>query len=160
MDLQEKLLQAIKERDLKLVRHFVESGADLNKSFSPIGMTPFLTAMNYFKKAEDIEKLIDMGGDVNKTNSHRETPLMFAVENQCDSIIPWLFVDCGAFLDAQDIWGNTALMRVLLDKNIQSKKKLIHSFLEYGADLTNMRNKKGQTAWDIMFDLILHKETV
>lgn len=157
MDLQEKLLKAIGEKNLKLVRHFVESGADLNKPFPPIGMTPFLTAMNYFRKAEEIEKLIEMGGDVNKTNSHRETPLMLAVECQCDSIIPWLFVDCGAFLDAQDMWGNTALMRVLLDKNIHRKKKLLYAFLDYGADLTNLKNKKGQTAWDMMWDLILNK---
>ena len=158
MDLQEKLLKAIEEKDLKLVRHFVESGADLNKPFPPIGMTPFLTAVNYFRKAEDVENLIDMGGDVNKTNDHGETPLMFAVRGQCDSIIPWLFVDSGAKLDTQDTWGNTAFMRVLLDKNIIQKKKLLYAFLDYGADLTNLKNKQGKTAWDMMWDLITHKE--
>ena len=119
---------------------------------------PFMYAMNYFRKAEDVEALIDMGGDVNKTNDQGETPLMFAVRGQCDSIIPWLFVDSGAKLDTQDMWGNTAFMRVLLDKNITRKKKLFYAFLDYGADLTNLKNKQGKTAWDMMWDLITHKE--
>lgn len=160
MNIQEDLLKAIKERNLKLIQYYVRKGADLNRPMPPIGMTPFLYAMNYFKDGERIEALINMGGDVNKTNQHGETPLMRAVEGQCEAIVPWLFVDSGAELDTQDIWGNTALMRVLFDKNIHRKKKLLYAFLDYGADLTNLKNKKGQTAWDIMFDLILHKGIV
>jgi len=160
MNIQEDLLKAIKERNLKLIQYYVKKGADLNKPMPPIGMTPFLYAMNYFKDGERIEALIDMGGDVNKTNQHGETPLMRAVDGQCEAIVPWVFVDYGAELDTQDIWGNTALMRVLLDKNIHRKKKLLYALLDYGADLTNLKNKRGQTAWDIMFDLILHKEIV
>ena len=158
MDKQQELLKAIKERNLKLIQYYVKNGADLNRSCSPIGTTPFMYAMNYFRKAEDVEALIDMGGDVNKTNDHGETPLMFAVRGLCDSIIPWLFVDSGAKLDTQDMWGNTAFMRVLLDKNIIQKKKLLYAFLDYGADLTNLKNKQGKTAWDMMWDLITHKE--
>ena len=159
MDIQQALLKAIKEKNLKLIQYYVKNGADLNKSMPPIGMTPFLYAMNYFKDGERIEALIDMGGDVNKTNKNGETPLMRAVEGQCEAIVPWLFVDSGANLDAQDIWGNTALMRVLLDPHIGRKKKLLFAFLDYKADLTNLKNDRGQTAWDILWDLITHKLT-
>lgn len=88
----------------------------------------------------------------------RKTAKNTVVNGQCDSIIPWLFVDSGAKLDTQDNWGNTAFMRVLLDKNIFQKKKLIYAFLDYGADLTNLKNKQGKTAWDMIWDLITHKE--
>lgn len=53
---------------------------------------------------------------------------MRAVEGQCEAIVPWLFMDSGVDLDAQDIWGNTVLMRVLLDPHIGRKKETAFCF--------------------------------
>lgn len=159
MDLQAQLIQAIEDKNLRMIKALVDSGADLNEPYGPIGTAPFIFAMNYFKKGEQVEQLIDMGGDVNSKNDHGETPLMIAVEEgKCDSILPWLFVDCGLkSLDDQDISGNTALMKALLDGHIKSKKDLIFSFIDYGADLTNLKNKRGLTAFDILWSYIIQK---
>lgn len=61
MDIQQALLKAIKKKNMKLIQYDVKNGADLNKSMSPIGMPPFLYAMNHFKDGERIEALINMG---------------------------------------------------------------------------------------------------
>ena len=163
-DLQKELVKAIEKRDLNYIRTLVKQGADLNEPFTPIDMTPFLYAMNEFKKAEQIEELINLGGNPNIKNRHNETALMIAVDdNGCESVVPWVMIDCGLeSLDDQDIWGNTALMRVLLNPSIKPKRKkeLIFAFLDYGADLTHIKNKRGLTAWDIIWDQMTDKKLV
>ena len=154
-DLQEKLLRAIERKDFLAIEQLVKWGADLNEPFGPIETTPFMYALNEFKTGEQIEKLINLGGNPNTKNRHGETPLMFAVDGKgCEDVVPWVMVDCGLeTLDTQDIWGNTALMRVLLNVSMRPtiRKGLIFAMLDYGADTTILKNKKGQTAWDIIW---------
>ena len=155
-DLQDKLWKAIESKNFNLVARLVRLGADLNEPYGPIDTTPFMYALNEFKKAEQIEMLMDLGGNPNTKNKHGETPLMFAVDDKgCEAVVPWVMVDCGLkTLDSQDVWGNTALMRVLLNPEIRPalRKELIYSFIDYGADLTNRKNKRGLTAWDIIWN--------
>ena len=81
-----------------------------------------------------------------------ETALMIAVENNCGDVVPWVMVDYGADIDAQDIFGNTALMRCLRSKN--RNKNVVFALIDYGADLTTLKNKQGKMAFDLLWDLI------
>ena len=79
-----------------------------------------------------------------------KTALMIAVENGCEPITPWVMVDYGADINAQDALGNTALM-ICLESRLYTKK-LLYALIDYGADLTNLKNKEGKTAFDILYD--------
>lgn len=156
MDYQAQLFQAIEQKNIKLIKSLVEMGAELNELDPKLKTTPFIHAMKYFKKSDQIEKLIDMGGELNSKNYNGETPLMVAIQSNCEYITPWVMVDMGANLDTQDNNGNTAIMRLLMDKDLLKKKKLLYCLLDYKPDLTNIKNNKGQTCFDIMFALIMN----
>lgn len=149
------LIRAIDQKDLKQVQWLIFRGGNLNAMYDPFRNTPFMYAMTVFHKAEEIEKLITMGGDVAYKNRRGETPLMIAVENHCAHIAPWVMVDYGADINAQDAWGNTPLMRCLMSKN--PSKDLIFALIDYGADLTHIKNKKGQFAFDMLWQLMQKK---
>ncbi|MBR6412231.1 MAG: ankyrin repeat domain-containing protein [Alphaproteobacteria bacterium] len=144
------LLKAINERNWREIKRLVHLGGNLNAAYDPFGNTPFLYAMHIFKKAEEIERLIKLGGDVTYKNRVGKTALMIAVENGCEPITPWVMVDYGADINAQDALGNTALM-ICLESRLYTKK-LLYALIDYGADLTNLKNKEGKTAFDILYD--------
>ena len=146
------LMRAIQQHDLKQVEWLVFRGGNLNASYDFHRSTPFMYAMTVFHKPEEIEKLITLGGDVAYKNRRGETPLMIAVENHCGDIVPWVMVDYGADLDAQDVYGNTALMRCLQSKH--PSKQLLFNLLDYGADLTHLKNNRGQYAFDLLWSLM------
>lgn len=164
MDNQQALIKAIEKKDLETIKELVDGGADLNKPFTPIHTTPFQYAMVFFKDLKSVETLIKLGGNVNSTNDHLETPLMIAVNldgpvRKCDPRLPALFVEYGVeTLDAQNQWGNTALLNVLLAGNIKSHKDLIECFVKYGADIFKKRNRRGLSAWDVIWDSVIDKE--
>ena len=143
------LMRAIQQHDMKQVEWLVFRGANLNGHYDIHRSTPFMYAMTVFHKAEEIEKLISLGGDVNYKNRRGETALMIAVENHCADIVPWVMVDYGAELDVQDVYGNTALMRCLMSQN--PSKKLVYALIDYGADLTNLKNNEGLCAFDMLW---------
>ena len=144
------LLKAINEKNWREIKRLVHLGGNLNAAYDPFGNTPFLYAMHIFKKAEEIERLIKLGGDVTYKNRAGKTALMVAVENGCAAITPWVMVDYGADIDAQDVFGNTALMRCLMSKN--KNKNAVFALIDYGADLTNLKNKQGKMAFDLLWD--------
>ena len=53
------LLKAINERNWREIKRLVHLGGNLNAAYDPFGNTPFLYAMHIFKKAEEIERLIN-----------------------------------------------------------------------------------------------------
>ena len=146
------LMRAIKLQDWKEIKRLMSLGGNLNASYDPFRSTPFLYAMTVFKKASEIERLINLGGDVKYKNRRGETALMIAVENGCEAIVPWVMVDYGADINAQDAWGDTALMRCIKGPNFNRRKKLLYALIDYGADLTNLKNKQGLTAWDLLWN--------
>ena len=144
------LLKAVDEGNWREIERLVHLGGNLNAAYDPFGNTPFLHAMQLFKKAEDIERLIKLGGDVTYKNRAGRTALMVAVGNGCEAITPWVMVDYGADINAQDALGNTALM-ICLESELYTKK-LLYALIDYGADLTNLKNKEGKTAFDMLYD--------
>ena len=146
------LMRAIQQHDLEQVGWLVFRGANLNAPYDFHRSTPFMYAMTVFHKPHEVEKLIKMGGDVKYKNRRGETALMVAVENNCGDVVPWVMVDYGADIDAQDVFGNTALMRCLMSKN--KNKNAVYALIDYGADLTNLKNKQGKMAFDLLWDLI------
>jgi len=144
------LMRAIKLKDWKEIKRLVYLGANLNASYDTFRSTPFLYAMTVFKKSHEIERLINLGGDVEYKNRRKETALMIAVENGCETVTPWVMVDYGADINAQDVWGNTPIMRCLKSKLYT--KDLLYAMIDYGADLTKYKDKEGHTAWDLIWN--------
>ena len=146
------LIRAIEQHDLKQIELLVLRGANLNASCDFHRTTPFMYAVTVFHKAHEIEKLISLGGDVKYRNRKGETALMYAVESGCEDIVPWVMVDYGAELDTQDVYGNTALMRCIKSEHFKNNKQVLFSLIDYGADITNLKDQKGRTGWDLLWE--------
>ena len=146
------LMRGIEQKNWQEIKRLVHMGGNLNASYDFHRSTPFMYAVTVFHKAQEIENLINLGGDVKYKNRKGETALMYAVESGCEDIVPWVMVDYGAELDAQDVYGNTALMRCIKSKHFKNNKKILFSLIDYGADLTNLKDQKGRTGWDLLWD--------
>ena len=83
---------------------------------------------------EYTKKLIEAGANVNETDKHGRTPLMYAVFPEAVRYL----IDAGANVNAVDNEGNTALMNALFPESVKM-------LIEAGADV-NKINKDGQTA--------------
>ncbi len=91
--------------------------------------------------------LIDQGADVNAVDSGQGwTALHFAARGQMLEVVQTL-LDCGAVIDAQDVFGNTPLWRCLMASNrdISVAKALLCA----GAD-PDLKNNHGVSPRDIL----------
>ncbi|KAF2881524.1 hypothetical protein ILUMI_24658 [Ignelater luminosus] len=90
-----------------------------------------------------IERLIDCGADINKTNKLCETPLYLAIKHDCLNFVPKLISKENINI-RQRKNGNTALHMALLKNN----KDVINLLIKSGADV-NIGNKNGQSVFHL-----------
>ena len=111
-----------------------------------------LSAMGTAEELDDLEFLLQCGADANILNSRKCTPLMLAIDPECypdggnasigdTHALINLFLENGAFVDLQDVKGETALMKAIKN-GLQGPYT---SFLAAEADF-NLRDKAGNTA--------------
>jgi len=152
------LMSAAGEGHKEVVDILAAKGADVNyKGF--YGKTPLMSASRMGKN-KTAELLILSGANVNATDYYGMTPLMFAVEEKhvvrnASSKIPSsyytrlagrkdvveLLISKGAFVDAQDYRGRTALMFAATN----GLKEIAKVLLLKGAD-KNLKDNRGNTA--------------
>jgi ankyrin repeat protein len=106
------------------------------------GNTPLILAAGDLD-AEDVDRLIEQGADVNATNVHKQTALGWVSDFAHDDMdnamkIVDLLLDHGADINAQDTNGDTALMKAGYKGNLV----LLRRLLERGAD-PNLRRNDG-----------------
>lgn len=147
-----------------------------------------LSAMGSAQEIDELEFLLQCGADPNVQNSRKCTPLMLGIDPECQPgnasgpisdthALINLFTDNGAYVDLQDIKGETALIKAVraglqgpytsflaaeADFNIKDKlgntalihaafegnKWIIEDLLEGNPD-RRIRNRAGQTAYEV-----------
>ena len=112
---------------------------------------------------EEVKLLINAGVDINATNDHGVTPLLFAVVYNAESgDMVKLLLENGADVNAQSVSdGYTALMHAvkLVDFRQENRAKIVEMLLKAGADV-NIQNKRGKTALDFARNLDYDREKI
>ena len=111
-ELNDKLLIAVKEVDIKSVEELIKDGADVNYKDLDYGETPLHKAIDqhYFTPVllTIVEKLIENRADVNAKNNHNITPLHKAAHNGHLTIVKYL-MEKGAYFNVQNNRKKTPL---------------------------------------------------
>jgi Ankyrin repeats (3 copies) len=107
MEQNQNIHDAAKTGDLELVQELVESGIDVNKKRSGMGITPVQLAAEA-GHLETVKYLVDNSADINYTVTRGWSTLHCAVSQGRLEIVNYL-IDNGAHVNAQDVLGRTAL---------------------------------------------------
>ena len=144
----DELINAIHNNDIKHIQKLIELGADVNYK-NKYDDTPLSKAI--FKGKIDIIKLlIELGADVNHENIDGETPLIRSLYNNKIDILK-LLIELGANVDHENIDGHTPLMDIIILHSVNALYKkhtifLIKLFIDEGADV-NKKNIHGKTCY-------------
>ena len=150
----DKLVIRVAEQNLTKIKELINQGYDLNTPYNEYGWTPFTLAVSKKFQVSFINELIKLGGNVNQPIKDGRTPLMLSCISRKYPNVLKLLIQYGADVNAQDKNGFTALMQVLKQNNISERKAFIKALIDNGADLTTIKNICGETALDIILDLI------
>ncbi len=142
-------LEAIRQRDIELVKRLISEGADVNqfdsRGFSPLilvsggdfELIDILLKAGANVNAESkygatplirsvwcsraVKKFLESGANVNQRNINKRTALLFAAEtNNLESIK--LLLDANADISVKDVEGMTALLYAIKSGNIEITK--------------------------------------
>ncbi|XP_019872884.2 delta-latroinsectotoxin-Lt1a [Aethina tumida] len=129
------LLLACSYGQLELVDEFIKLGADVN--YEKNGHTPLMLACNcpnyttnFSKSLQIIQKLVENGADVNKTDRKRMNALMFAASNGNLEAIKYLLPLCDKNSKDNQDW--TPLFWAINGKH----ENVVKFLLEQGVDYT------------------------
>ena len=150
----DKLVIRVAEQNLTKIKELINQGYDLNAPYNEHGWTPFTLAVAQKFQVSFINELIKLGGDVNQPIKDGRTPLMLSCISRKYPNVLKLLIQYGVDVNTQDKNGFTALMQVLKQNNISERKAFIKALIDNGADLTHIKNNKGQTALDILIERI------
>lgn len=134
------ILETFHIRDLSEIERIIDvvrSGMDVN-SVDSGGRTLLMEAAVH--RADELgEILIGLGSDVNLRDNRSWTALHFACQND-DLEFATQLLRAGADIDAQDDFGNTPLIRAMM--NFRGDGSLIEFLLQKGAE-KNIKNNRG-----------------
>jgi ankyrin repeat protein len=132
--------------DPRMVRKYIEDGADVNTSDDTHRITPLHNAV-HFKNMEAAKVLIHHGANVNAENGEGNTPLYIAVHrNLPDEFIAFL-IEKGADATVRNKYGYTPLRAA----SRNGRSSIAKMLLDKGAGV-NVRDKKGDTPLLVAID--------
>ena len=120
----------------------------INRVDSRLYSSILMVAIKNNINKELIQKILDLGANVNRTNGKDMTPLLFAAKYRDVDVVNML-LEHNADINKSNINGDTALILAARYNNSDVVKLL----LEKNADI-DKTNNKGQTADDIAKDLL------
>jgi hypothetical protein len=152
-------MMSAKDRTVEAIKALLEAGADVNDlRISERGQTPLMLA-SYSFFVEAVKVLLQFKARVNEVTETGKTSLIYASivgYDQDDAFNQPYFtrerktellkvlLDAGAFIDAQDQDGNSALMHTVISKDIEAFEFL----MQRGANIS-LKNRAGQSAFDL-----------
>uniref|UniRef100_A0A1Y1MJD6 Uncharacterized protein n=1 Tax=Photinus pyralis TaxID=7054 RepID=A0A1Y1MJD6_PHOPY len=129
------LITAINNAAIGIVGLLIKNGADVNVVNSN-GLSCLHLAVTLPTLVED---LLRLGLDVNKGDNNGTTPLMVAIERQCEVVIKILTAN-GADIFAENKWGLSAIHYAAQ----YAQDGLLLELIDKGADV-NKKNHNGET---------------
>lgn len=151
-NIQKQLLNALFNDNFNLIAGLIKQGANLNIPYNNNGWTPFMWAIKEYPNVDIIEKLIQLGGNINQANNDGETPLIIASRKRSSGAVIQLLLDYGADINYQTKSGFTALMGLLIHPQLTMRLNVLKTLIENGADLTTLKNNQGKTALDLILE--------
>lgn len=147
----EKLCDLAVSDPMKFKEEF--HGKDHTYNIRVLGEETILHFLSVENHTEPVKVLIEMGFDVNCTNSVGDTPLA-----DCAALEHWemieILLESGADPNIQNEMGDTALHTACEMLNAtKSKKHIISLLLKYGAD-PNIQNEMGDTALHLLSTML------
>jgi ankyrin repeat protein len=136
---QEKLIEAVREGDLKKIKEQLKKGADINGTLCV--EDPPLVIAALCKQEAAARYLLEKGAKIDKKDGDGWTALMTAAETSGATEIVRLLLDHGASVDKTSQHGSTALIVAVRGKSIDTLDLLI----EKGAAV-DAQNLYGETA--------------
>jgi hypothetical protein len=152
-----KLIESIKNNDVKDVEKLIKEGADLEQRDDEKN-TPLILSLE--NDTNDIVKLlIESGADISKINLRSESPLHIAAKNNDTELIN-LLIDKGADINEVSFGKDTPLLMAVKLNNIDAVQALV----ERGANVT-IKDINGETSLslaseqkdDKMFNMLISK---
>ena len=92
-------------------------------------------------RLDRVKKALELGADINYRGEYKVTPLMLAAYNKHEKIVQ-LLIEKQAYVNATDIFGETALMYTAYKDNLNIATILINA----DADLNHQRKNDNRTA--------------
>lgn len=129
--LNEKLIDSIKEKDLKLVEKLIKKGADPNGVATSGKNTAFHIAL-YVNDTNIIQLLIKYGADIEKPDQSNYSPLSIAARLNNTEIINFLI---DKEIDVNHINNNTIQSTALMDAAETNAVEAIKLLISKGADI-------------------------
>ncbi len=131
--------------DPKIVKGFIEYGADVNYSDEEYHLTPLHNASHY-GHIDAVTLLLEHGSDVNAKNIEGNIPLYAAV-HQHHLAITRILIERGSDVNAKNKFGYTPLRAASRKGNVEILKMLI----EKGADV-NVKDSQGNSPLHVALD--------
>lgn len=137
------LFKALEKKNIDVVKLLLTHGAKVN-ILGQNGDSPLTYAIENCD-CQMVDTLLQNGANVNFKNSNHDIPLIVAVDNPRENLeIVKILVQCGANLDAQDSYGNTALHLAVKNEDLELVKYLVEKIPNY-----LIKNKQEMTVIDI-----------
>jgi ankyrin repeat protein len=128
----DKLLDAIRQKDLKAVRQIVATGIDLNPKSGLHDVNKPLAYAAAYGNLEIVQLLVKAGADLNGKVAYGDVALIKADEHENDDIIEYL-IEQGADVNVPNEFGVTPFIGLCMSK----KPKLVQLALKHGGDVNS-----------------------
>lgn len=146
-EMRQQLMNALYHDDFSTVDNLLKQGVNVNLPYNHNGWTPFMWVCKEHCDPDIIEKFLQYNPNINLKNKEGSTALHIMVRHRGSFTCPYILIEKGADVNAQDNAGNTPLMAMLLHPQISMKMVIAWNLLPL-TDLT-IKNNKGETAYDL-----------
>ena len=137
----QKMLKAIENGDLELLKHVISYGNDINCKYRSNSVTALHIAVQDKKNVDIVKYLVEHGANVNQCDNFDMTPLHHACREKENVEIVKIWLKHGTDVNASAKDNTTPLHLAAYTKN---NIKVVELLVNHGAHL-NVKNHAGQT---------------